>query len=168
MRKHSSWIRKIQTSLQTGYSGAPLLKKLGIKENFQVAILNLPNDSKLCAIFADSAMPHGVTLQTTLLGKHLFDIVLFFAKHQIDLQTKIDSIRSCMVQTAGLWVAWPKKASGIPTDITEQALRDMLLPTGLVDNKVCAIDATWSGLRFVIRRKHREVLSSKKDRSKNI
>ncbi|HEY4181208.1 MAG TPA: DUF3052 family protein [Kofleriaceae bacterium] len=83
------------------------------------------------------------------------DVIVVFVKQRVDLVAHIAACRPRLQQAGGLWIAWPKKASGVPTDITEQTIRDVALPTGLVDNKVCAIDDVWSGLRLVIRKENR-------------
>ncbi len=85
----------------------------------------------------------------------LIDVIVVFVKLRADLVVQIASCRPRMQQAGGLWIAWAKKLSGVATDITEQTIRDIALPTGLVDNKVCAIDETWSGLRLVIRKELR-------------
>src|SRR5687768_9887827 len=128
-----------------GYSGTPLPQKLGIKENYKVAIIRAPSgfDKTL------GTLPAGAAVATKLAGKHLLDVVIVFVTKQSQLAPALDSVRSRMAQAAGLWIAWPKKSSGVATDMTEQVIRDVALPTGLVDNKVCAIDDTWSGLRLV-------------------
>ncbi len=82
-------------------------------------------------------------------------MVIFFVDRRRELEKQLAALRRRMAQAAGLWVAWPKKASGIATDMTEDVIREIALPTGLVDNKVCAIDETWSGLRLVIRLERR-------------
>ena len=135
-----------------GYSGTPLPQKLGIKEGHQVAVLDAPND------FARTLgeLPEGVTVLDGLPSKDRLDVVVWFVSRRSDLGRRLGSIRRRMAPAAGLWVAWPKKASGVATDMTEHAIREVSLPTGLVDNKVCAIDATWSGLRLVIRLEERE------------
>ncbi|MBL9020284.1 MAG: DUF3052 family protein [Myxococcales bacterium] len=140
---------------QAGYSGTPLPQKLGIKEGSKVALVGPP------AGFPDKTL--GVLPTGAVIGKlaskakelALFDVIVVFVKLKADLVVHIASCRPRMQQDGGLWIAWPKKASGVPTDITEQTIRDVALPTGLVDNKVCAIDETWSGLRLVIRRENR-------------
>jgi hypothetical protein len=85
----------------------------------------------------------------------VFDVFVVFVKRRNDLAAAIAKLRKHMEPAAGLWIAWPKKASGVATDITEDTIREIALPTGLVDNKVCAIDETWSGLRLVIRKANR-------------
>jgi hypothetical protein len=131
-----------------GYSGTPLSQKLGIKEGHKVGLLGAPTG------FAVEALPTGVTV-TRRLGAAAYDVLVVFVKKRDDLIEKIATCRPKMHQAGGLWIAWPKRASGVATDIVEDTIREVALPTGLVDNKVCAIDATWSGLRLVIRKENR-------------
>lgn len=130
-----------------GYSATPLSKKLGIKEGARLLILDAPSG------FADTlgVLPPGVTVETALAGRAPCDVIVAFCKQRAVLEKRLAAIRKRMTDAAGFWVAWPKKASGVVTDITENVVREIALPTGLVDNKVCAIDETWSGLRLVIR-----------------
>lgn len=132
-----------------GYSGTPLPQKLGIKEAHKVAILGAP------PAFALGVLPPGVTLKRSLVGKAPLDVLVVFVTRRVDLVNRITTCRPRMQPAAGLWIAWPKRASGVATDITEDTVREVALPTGLVDNKVCAIDETWSGLRLVIRKELR-------------
>jgi hypothetical protein len=134
-----------------GYSGTPLPKKLGIKEGHRVAFLGAPADFSATL----GPLPPGMTLATTLAGKAPFDVLVAFFTARAELARRLEALRARMAPAAGLWIAWPKRASGVATDITEDVIRAVALPTGLVDNKVCAIDATWSGLRLVIRLAHR-------------
>jgi hypothetical protein len=83
------------------------------------------------------------------------DVILSFHVSRTELERRLPALRAMMQPAAGLWIAWPKRASKMETDITEDVLREIALPTGLVDNKVCAVDERWSGLRLVIRREHR-------------
>lgn len=128
-----------------GYSGTPLPKKLGIEEEHAICVLGAPPG------FADTL---GVKVATRL-GKSPLDVIVFFTKQRAELEKRLADLRARMQPAAGLWIAWPKKSSGVATDITEDVIRAIALPTGLVDNKVCAIDETWSGLRLVIRRQNR-------------
>lgn len=134
-----------------GYSGTPLPKKLGIKENHNVVVVGAPPgfDRTL------GVLPAGASVGHRLAGKQPLDVVVVFVTKRAELARKIASARARITPAGGVWVAWPKKSSGVATDMTEQVIRDVALPTGLVDNKVCAIDETWSGLRLVIRREHR-------------
>jgi hypothetical protein len=129
-----------------GYSGKPLPQKLGIKEGHKVAIIGSPRGFDL------GMLPTGAILQRGLTGKALLDVLVVFVTRRAELVARIAACRPRMQQAAGLWIAWPKRASGVATDVTEDTVREVALPTGLVDNKVCAIDETWSGLRLVIRR----------------
>jgi len=134
-----------------GYSGTPLPKKLGIKEGHTVLLANAPAD------FATTLgkLPVDVTLTTTAAG-HPVDVILLFVTALADVQARFAALAALLVPNGGVWVAWPKKASGVPTDLNENLIREIGLAAGLVDNKVCAIDDTWSGLRFVIRLKDRK------------
>jgi hypothetical protein len=134
-----------------GYSGTPLPKKLGIKDGHRVALIHAPDGFEKTL----GSLPHGVTVQASLSGTTPFDVIVVFVTRRGDLERQLGSIRRRMSPATGLWVAWPKKASRVATDMTEDVIRDVALPTGLVDNKVCAIDETWSALRLVIRLEHR-------------
>jgi len=134
-----------------GYSGTPLAQKLGIKENHKVAVLGAPSGFEKTL----GTLPTGAVIAKKLAGKEPLDVVIVFVKNQAELAPAIKTVRPRMAPAAGLWIAWPKKSSGVATDMTEQVIRDVALPTGLVDNKVCAIDETWSGLRLVIRKENR-------------
>jgi hypothetical protein len=133
-----------------GYSGTPLAKKLGIRPGFSLALVNPPDG------FVDllSDLPADVKPTTSLRTRSPINIIILFTVRRTDLEKRFAraSGRLSAEPGSGLWIAWPKKSSGVPTDITEDTLREVGLPSGLVDNKVCAIDDTWSGLRFVHRR----------------
>ena len=129
-----------------GYSGTPLPRKLGIKPGHKLLLLGAPDG------FAEETLgelPEDVTIGRRAAGKA--DVLVSFHTERRDFERRLPALRAAMVPAAGLWIAWPKKASKVPTDITEDVVREVALPTGLVDNKVVAIDATWSGLRLVIR-----------------
>jgi hypothetical protein len=126
-----------------------LPKKLGIKENARVALINAPAD--FAAVLG--ALPPGAVIVNQLRAP--LDVIVFFTKSEGELLRRFDELAAKLAQTGGLWIAWPKKASGVPTDLGDGSVRQIGLAAGLVDNKVCAIDATWSGLRFVIRLKDR-------------
>lgn len=134
-----------------GYSGTPLPKKLGIREGDRLLLLKAPAD--FAALLGE--LPPGVTISSRPAAKRQFDIIVLFTKRRSELQRRFHRVINHLNLSGGFWVAWPKKASGVPTDITEDRVRDIALPAGLVDNKVCAIDQTWSGLRCVIRRENR-------------
>ncbi len=134
-----------------GYSGTPLPQKLGIKDGHEVAVLGSPAgfDRTL------GALPTGVK-RTAKIGKAgKYDVLVAFVTRRSELERHVETLRPHMQPAAGLWIAWPKKSSGVATDVTEDVVRAVALPIGLVDNKVCAIDETWSGLRLVIRRENR-------------
>jgi hypothetical protein len=129
-----------------GYSGTPLPRKLGIKPRHRLALLGAPEGFEI-------ELPEDVSVRRRAGGKA--DVILTFHTARAELERRLPALRAMMEPAAGLWIAWPKRASKLPTDITEDVLREIALPTGLVDNKVCAVDETWSGLRLVIRREHR-------------
>ena len=127
-----------------GYSGTPLPRKLGIKPGHRVVVSRAPDGFGL----------EGVEVVTRVAG--IADVLLEFHTRRSELERRLPRLRAAMTPAAGLWIAWPKRASGVATDITEDVVREIALPTDLVDNKVCAIDETWSALRLVIRLRHRE------------
>ena len=129
-----------------GYSGTPLPRKLGIKPGHRLALLGAPDGFGL-------ELPEDVSVRRRAGGKA--DVILTFHTARAELEQRLPALRAMMEPAAGLWIAWPKRASKVPTDITEDVLREIALPTGLVDNKVCAVDEIWSGLRLVIRKEHR-------------
>ncbi len=130
-----------------GYSGTPLAKKLGIKPGHAVALVEAPSGFESLL----AGLPPDVSPVRFSGQPGPFDVIVFFTKSRRDLQAMFKMLAERLEPNGGLWVAWPKKSSGVKTDITEDVLREIGLPTGMVDNKVCAIDATWSGLRFVWR-----------------
>jgi hypothetical protein len=133
-----------------GYSGTPLPRKLGIKEGHRVLVLGAPERFEEDVL---GPLPDGVRVARTARGTA--DVVVVFVTRRADLERRLERLRALMDPASGLWIAWPKRASGVPTDMTEDVVREVALPTGLVDNKVCAVDATWSALRLVIRRELR-------------
>jgi hypothetical protein len=130
-----------------GYSGTPLVKKLGIKPDARVALLHAPPG--FLTVLGE--LPSGAAVQTDLRGRAPLDVIVFFAGNRSRLVRHFGPLAERLRPAGGLWVAWPKKASGVTTDLTEAVVRAVGLGAGLVDNKVCAVDETWSGLRFVIR-----------------
>jgi hypothetical protein len=128
-----------------GYSGTPLVKKLGIKEGHVVVVSGAPESLEASL----GALPDGVAVKARLAGKA--DVIVFFTKRRAELERRYETLKRTLEPNGGLWVAWPKKASGVETDVTEDVVREIALAGGLVDNKVCAIDETWSGLRLVYR-----------------
>jgi hypothetical protein len=128
-------------------TSTPLPRKLGIKPGHRVALLGAPDGFEL------GDLPDGVQVKRRAAGTA--DVILTFHTRRAELERRLPALRALMEPAAGLWIAWPKRASKLATDITEDVLREIALPTGLVDNKVCAVDETWSGLRLVIRLEHR-------------
>lgn len=131
-----------------GYSGTPLPQKLGIKSGHRVAVLDPPDDFEVTL----GPLSADVVLQGDLSGGPPLDVIVAFVPRRADLEQRLAGWRARLASSGGLWVAWPKRGSGVATDVTENAVRDVALPTGLVDNKVAAIDGIWSGLRLAIRR----------------
>lgn len=127
-----------------GYSGTPLAKKLGIAEGSRVAMVSPPNG------FVDGLdLPPRVELRRQARG--YLDVVVFFVTRRAELARRFPAMKRGLEADGGLWIAWPKRTSGVATDLTEQHVRDIGLENRLVDNKVAAIDSIWSGLRFVYR-----------------
>jgi hypothetical protein len=128
-----------------GYSGTPLVRKLGIKPGARVAMINAPDDFDATL----GELPDGATVTTRPRGPN--DVIVSFHHDASELERRLPVLRRALNPDGGLWLAWPKRASGIATDLSDGEVRRLGLEAGLVDNKVCAIDATWSGLRFVYR-----------------
>ena len=135
--------------MPAGYSGTPLAKKLGIAEGSTVALLAEPDQFRSLL----APVPDAVTFKTSLRGSA--DVVVLFATRRAEFERRVAAIGRTIFPAGGAWFAWPKRASKVPTDITEDTVREIVLPLGLVDNKVCAIDDTWSGLRVVWRKERR-------------
>jgi hypothetical protein len=133
----------------SGYSGKPLVQKLGIKPGFCIFAAGAP------AAYADivGKLPAQVTLVTRLTGN--VDMIHLFATKAAALGDKLRVLRDAIEPDGMVWVSWPKKSSGVPTDLTDRVVRETALQLGLVDIKVCAIDEVWSGLKFVIPRDQR-------------
>jgi hypothetical protein len=134
-----------------GYSGTPLPKKLGLTSGQRVAFVAAPAD------FAPALgrLPEDITPARSLAGRAPFDLVVWFVKSRVDLAKSFAKTAARLDPAGGLWVAWPKRSSGVATDVTENVVREIALAAGLVDNKVCAIDEIWSALRCVVRRTDR-------------
>ena len=132
-----------------GYSGTPLVQKLGIKPDARVLFVNAPPD------FAGTLgpLPSGVE-QVAGAAKNL-DLAVLFVTAKAELEKRFPTLAKRLAPAGMLWVSWPKKASGVPTDLSDNVVREFGLSAGLVDTKVCAIDEVWSGLKFVIRLKDR-------------
>lgn len=143
----------------TGYSGTPLLKKLGIKEGHVLALRSAPEDFDATL----GELPDGVVVRRRVQGQN--DVIVAFFTHAAELKRRFESMMGALDVDGGLWIGWPKKASGVSTDITEDVVRELALARGMVDNKVCAIDETWSGLRLVYRLADRPALRSARQTS---
>jgi hypothetical protein len=136
--------------MTVGYSGTSLPQKMGIKPGMSIAVLKAPPDIE--AILGD--LPAGVTVSHRLTGHR--DLVLIFITRQVDLASRLPGLINSIAPNGMIWVAWPKRASKIETDMTEDVIREIVLPaSALVDVKVCAIDQIWSGLKLVIRKELR-------------
>ena len=130
-----------------GYSGTPLPQKLGLKPGARFGVFRAPKNLAQ----ALGALPLGVVLADAARGTSALDVILCFADSRAALERLLPQARRRLDPNGGLWICWPKKTSGVITDVTEAAVRRLGLDTGLVDNKVCAIDDVWSGLRLVVR-----------------
>lgn len=131
--------------MSAGYSGKPLVRKLGIEPGTRMALVGAPDgvDDLL------AELPAGVTVSRRLRGPR--DLIVAFFIRRAELERHLPALRDALEPDGGLWIAWPKRSSGTTTDVTERDVRELGLAAGLVDNKICAIDHTWSGLRFVYR-----------------
>lgn len=134
-----------------GYSKTPLDRKLGLEPNARFGVINAP------AHFAQllGELPSGVTLRDASRGNSPLDVIVCFVSSLSELKRMLPRARKRLDPSGGLWMCWPKKASGIITDVSENAVRALGLASSLVDNKVCAIDEVWSGLRLVVRLRDR-------------
>jgi hypothetical protein len=130
-------------------SSTPLPKKLGFKPGIRAALLEAPDAFEQTL----GDLPDGVDVASVLDGER--DLVVTFVTRRADLEAQLDALRAAIAPDGMVWVAWPKRAARVPTDVTEEVVREVALPAGLVDVKVCAIDATWSGLKLVIRKELR-------------
>jgi hypothetical protein len=137
-----------------GYSKTPLAQKLGIKAGAKVVALNAPAGYRKWL----APLPEGVSFGNRTIAGSTF-VHLFVTKRR-SLERELNRLRKLLADAGVLWVSWPKKSSGVATDITEDVIRDICLPLGLVDVKVCAVDETWSGLKLMIRRENRRQQSS--------
>ncbi|MFC6162085.1 DUF3052 domain-containing protein [Kribbella jiaozuonensis] len=128
----------------SGYSGKPLAVKLGIKPEHVVLLDNAPDG------FAIEGLPAGTTVARRA-GRSPYDVVLMFCPDRARLTKRLPVLLAKTMTAGMIWTAWPKRSSGVATDLDENGIRELALPLGVVDVKVCAIDATWSGLKLVRR-----------------
>jgi hypothetical protein len=133
-----------------GYSGTPLVRKLAIKPGARLALIDAPDgfDATL------GELPEDVTVRSRA-GRRPSDVIVAFHTSRLQLERRLPALAAALDPAGGLWIAWPKRASGVTTDVTEDVVRELALAAGLVDNKVCAIDQVWSGLRLVYRLRDR-------------
>lgn len=136
--------------MPAGHSGTPLAKKLGIKAGAEIHVAGAP-DGYLKLV---DPLPEGVKFAARLSSKT--DLVHVFSSRKAELAGALSSYRAKLKPTAMIWVSWPKKSAKVPTDVTEDTVREIALPLGLVDVKVCAVTDVWSGLKLVIKRKLRQ------------
>ncbi len=132
-----------------GYSGTPLVKKLGIKEGNSLVLVSAPTG------FTEllEGLPRSVQVSDSISGN--IDVAILFATKKADLERKFERLAMAVTGNGMIWVAWPKKASGVTGELSEESVQKIGLSNGLVDVKICAIDDTWSGLKFVIRKADR-------------
>jgi hypothetical protein len=132
-----------------GYSGTPLAKKLGIKEDFRAALVRVPDDVK--SELRDAL----AKCRIQPVSSHDLDFIFLFAKSRAALERDLWPAARALAPAGMLWISWPKKSSGMDTDLTDTIVREVGLDAGLVDIKVCAVTEVWSGLKFVIPVKNR-------------
>ena len=137
--------------MTSGYSGTPLAKKLSLKDGMRIWWDGMPDS------VAQEIAAEGLQLRLLKSPQAPIDAAHIFVTQRMRLQAKLEQLLPLLDRAGMIWVSWPKKASKVPTDITEDAIRDVALPMQLVDVKVCAVDETWSGLKLVIRRQNRDV-----------
>ena len=133
-----------------GYSGRTLVEKLGIKSGYRVLAINAPARYREML----QPLPHGVSFLSR--PAKTVDLIHLFVSRRAEIAKQLPRQRRMMPDSGVLWVSWPKKASGLPTDVTEDVVREVALPLGLVDTKVCAVDDVWSGLKLMVRRELRQ------------
>jgi hypothetical protein len=153
-----------------GYSGTLLPRKLGIKEGATVVLLDAPEGFEAlldplpvgvtverapAMAFSGSGSPSADSAGADFLDGRLIDVVVGFTRRRDTLARWVVAVRPALKPAGALWIAWPKRASGLATEVDDNVVRELALPTGLVDNKVCAVDETWTGLRLVVRRELR-------------
>ncbi|MBI4317179.1 MAG: DUF3052 family protein [Chloroflexi bacterium] len=136
--------------MPAGYSGKPLAEKLGIKPGLKVLVVNMPGNYLTLLGPATAGLPIHYD------GEGPFDLIHVFAPDKAWLVDRMISLEQRMAEPGALWMSWPKRSSGIQTDLTENVVRELALSAGLVDTKVCAVDETWSALKLVIRLRDRK------------
>jgi hypothetical protein len=139
-----------------GYSGTPLARKLGIARGARVGVIDAPAGFE----FGAGELDDGVSIRTTARGP--LDVIVAFFDRRARLSRRMPALCAALDPAGGLWIAWPKRSSGVATDLDENVVREHGLHAGLVDNKVCAIDDVWSGLRLVYRLRDREAVAARR------
>jgi hypothetical protein len=150
MRQHTPQPARTKRAAPAGYSGTPLAKKLGVKENQRTWRSQMPPS------VAEEIAASGLQPKLLRSPEPNLEMAHVFVARRVELAHLLDKLRPLLAPAGILWVSWPKKSSGVATDITEDTIRAEALPLGLVDIKVCAVDATWSGLKLVIRKLERK------------
>ncbi len=140
---------RTNASAKTLVSGTPLVRKLGIKPGCRLGLIGAPAGFEATL----GELPDGVAVRRRARGP--LEVIVAFSARGAELERRLPALRRALAHDGGLWLAWPKRASGIATDLSDGLVRELGLAAGLVDNKVCAIDETWSGLRFVYRLRDR-------------
>lgn len=135
--------------MTSGYSGTPLAQKLGLAPGMRVWFHDMPDSVR------DEIDPEGLNVDEQCSASDGLQGAHIFVTERAHLERQIVALRELIAPNGFIWVSWPKKASKVATDITEDTIREVALPTGLIDIKVCAVDETWSGLKLVIRKEHR-------------
>jgi hypothetical protein len=136
---------------QPDYSSVPLPVKLGIGEGDEVAAIGAPDQFEHLL----GELPDVASFHTSLADDARYDVIIAFMTERAELEDELPLLRARMAPACGLWIAFPKRASKVPTDMSDHVIREIALPTGLVDNKICAIDQIWTAVRLVIRRENR-------------
>jgi len=149
-RVHTRSLKRGEAFEVAGYSGTPLAKKLGIKLGFRVKIKNAPAGYRRLL----GPLPNNVLISPRLRSE--IDLWHLFTSSRSELSSQLRGCLTQIRQDGMIWVSWPKKSSAVESDITEDTIRELALPLGLVDVKVCAVDDTWSGLKLVIRKSNRK------------
>ena len=139
----------------TGYSGTPLPAKLGLRDGMVAAFIALPPELDELTEAVSFAGVDRLTEWSAISGSQKYDAVHAFTRQRAEIEDRLGDVEAAIKRDGMIWVSWPKKASGVATDLSDVVVRDLALPLGLVDTKVCAIDETWSGLRFNLRKELR-------------
>jgi len=151
-------VKRMQAPVPTGYSGTPLAKKLGLKASSRVLLLGAPQEYASLL----EPLPEGVVFESSASPR--VDIAQLFVTRKEELARHLSALSTKLRPDAALWVCWPKKAANVATTVTENTIREVALPLGFVDVKVCAVSDVWSGLKLVVRKELRQTLGASKAR----